>query len=196
MTRQFRKISAGVILVILTMLWLQAHAQEAEENSVLRGPCSRDSLTQVWPEFEAGFELLDENAVADLRKHRRETEVLVFLGTWCSDSKREVPRFFQILDEINNPAFHVQLIGLDRSKRDAAGLAARFHIARVPTFIFRQGQEEIGRIVETPLRSLEENWAALLNGTLGTLLTAPERKALMQILLRVHGLVLDTLLIA
>jgi len=34
----------------------------------------------------------------------------------------------------------------------------KFKIERIPTFIFLRNGKEIGRIIETPVKSLEEDW--------------------------------------
>ncbi len=137
-------------------------AQEEAEEEPLRGICSRDSLENNWPDFQAGFYDLSHGAIQFLKNWRDPIRIEVFFGTWCSDSKREVPRFFQIIDEIQNPAFSYELFGLDRSKRDKEGRAEKYHIERVPTFIFLKNGMEIGRIVETPKVDLETDWANLL----------------------------------
>jgi thiol-disulfide isomerase/thioredoxin len=89
-------------------------------------------------------------------------EFLVFLGTWCGDSKREVPRFMKIADMAGIPADRIRLCGVDRAKKSPDGLAAPYEIVRVPTFIvFRNGKEE-GRIVERPLGTLEGDLLTIL----------------------------------
>ncbi len=83
--------------------------------------------------------------------------VLVFLGTWCSDSRREVPRFLKILELAHNDHIKFQLMGLDRSKRDSLGLAEKSQIEFVPTFVVFKNDQEIDRIVETPSLSIEQD---------------------------------------
>ncbi len=77
------------------------------------------------------------------------------MGTWCSDSRREVPRFKKILDLLNYPAEKVKIFAVNRDKKiekeDISGLRIEF----VPTFIFYSDGKETGRIVETPYKSLE-----------------------------------------
>lgn len=91
--------------------------------------------------------------------------MLVFLGTWCSDTKRELPRFFKSMDQAGLPEPQVTLIGLDRSKKDTEGLTEKWQIEFVPTFIFIRNGRELGRIVETPEGTLEGNIAQILRAT-------------------------------
>jgi len=86
----------------------------------------------------------------------------VYFGSWCSDSRREVPRFLKILDEASPQRLKVRFFGLDRTKKEPARLVRRGAIQRVPTFILRSGGREVGRIVETPQTSLEHDLAVLI----------------------------------
>ncbi|RPH38220.1 thioredoxin [bacterium] len=87
---------------------------------------------------------------------------IVFLGTWCPDSRREVPRFLKTADEAGIPSERIRLYALDRSKKSDDGLSEQYHIERVPTFIFLKHGEEIGRITEVPQVSVEADMVMIL----------------------------------
>ncbi len=162
MTISFRFILSFLIgLLVLFGMQRSGFAQEQEEPHLV-GACSRDSLEFNWPDFQPSFSDLSPTALEFLRTWPDSIDILIFLGTWCSDSKREVPRFFEIIDAIQNPVFAYTLYGLDRNKRDDEGLAERYGIERVPTFIFFKGQLELGRVVESPRITLEDDWAYFL----------------------------------
>jgi thiol-disulfide isomerase/thioredoxin len=99
--------------------------------------------------------------VSMLSQVRDSVDALVFLGTWCPDSKHQVPHFLKIADLCGIPASRVRLYGLDRSKKDADGLAEQYSISRIPTFIFFKGGKEIGRIVEFPQTTIEADMLAI-----------------------------------
>ena len=88
-------------------------------------------------------------------------QILIFLGTWCSDSKREVPRFIKILDAAAHPTKNLKIIALDRRKghykKSPDGEEWGLQILRVPTFIFYKNGREQHRIIESPNKSLEED---------------------------------------
>ena len=90
------------------------------------------------------------------------------MGTWCGDSKREVPKFYKLLDEAQFPLDRLTMVGVSREranyKQSPGGEEEGLHIARVPTFIFYKDGEEINRFVETPVQSLEEDVLQLLKG--------------------------------
>lgn len=137
----------------------------AATEAPLTGTITRADLEAYagWADLWTGDYVPDESAIAQLRDDWGDAEVLVFLGTWCGDSKREVPHFFQIMDAAGIDQAQVTIIGLDRTKKDAAGLTDTWQVEYVPTFIVTRDGAEIGRIVERPANSLEADLAAILS---------------------------------
>ncbi|MEL6671645.1 MAG: hypothetical protein AAFR61_05615 [Bacteroidota bacterium] len=115
------------------------------------------------------------------------TRVEIFMGTWCGDSKREVPRFYKILDEIGVSEADIRLVNLDNRgdnyKQGPHGEEKGKLIHRVPTFIVYQGENEIGRIVEFPHTSLEMDLAQILAG----LPSDPEYKVVPMVAAHLEG---------
>lgn len=81
--------------------------------------------------------------------------VRLYLGTYCGDSKRWVPRFFALKDRL--PLGPVEVVSVDTTKKDEKGLAEADRIWKIPTFLFFYGDRELGRITEKPYGRLEEN---------------------------------------
>ncbi len=103
----------------------------------------------------------DTTFINKLKNNINDLEIIIFLGSWCGDSKREFPRFIKILDIINFNYNNLQIYALDRRKgkemTTPTGIEKNYNIIRVPTFIFIKNNNEIGRIIETPVLSLEED---------------------------------------
>jgi thiol-disulfide isomerase/thioredoxin len=74
--------------------------------------------------------------------------VLLVMATWCPDSKRELPRFFAIMDGVGLDDAVLTMVGVDRTKKDPEGLTETWGITRVPTFVFLRNGREVGRVVE------------------------------------------------
>ncbi len=106
----------------------------------------------------------------EFKKLFRNRSVQIFMGTWCSDSQREVPRFMKIMDFLGVSKGQIQLVGVNRKKQAFEGQDLGKRIKRVPTFIFYQHEfadrtpTEIGRIVESPVESLEKDMLKILLG--------------------------------
>jgi len=81
----------------------------------------------------------------------------IVMGTWCSDSREQVPRFYKILDELVVKDGRITLIAVNRSKKAGPVDISALNIERVPTFIIYKDGKEDGRIIETPVKSLEKD---------------------------------------
>ncbi len=97
----------------------------------------------------------------------------MIFGTWCGDSRREVPRLWKILEEAGYPVDEIEMLavgsarftprmGISEELLDwSKAVKKRYGVERVATIILYRGGEETGRIVETPEGSLEENLLAI-----------------------------------
>jgi len=105
---------------------------------------------------------VDSAAVEELKVKLEDVDIKIVMGTWCHHSRREVPHFYKILDEINYPEEKVTLINVNRNKKGIEIEAEGLVINRIPTFIFYKNEEEIGRIVVRPKNTLEKNMLEIL----------------------------------
>lgn len=93
----------------------------------------------------------DPDAMAELKKAKiGNYSITIFLGTWCSDSHRDFPRFIKILEQLNYPMQKLTIIAVNRKKESPNGEEGPLNIQKVPTFIIFKYGKEIGRIVEHP----------------------------------------------
>jgi thiol-disulfide isomerase/thioredoxin len=91
-------------------------------------------------------------------------KIKAFMGTWCEDSHQQTPAFYKILDAVNFDDQNLVLTCLNREKKTPDNLQEGFNIERVPTFIFYKDGKELGRIVEYPRESLEEDMLKIMSG--------------------------------
>ncbi|MGB5944247.1 MAG: thioredoxin family protein [Leeuwenhoekiella sp.] len=134
----------------------------------LVGQMSKSDLTQAsyseWFDPGAASYRVNDELVKPLKKGLKGVDITIFMGTWCGDSKRETPRLYAILDALDYDLSNVNLIGVTRSKTTPDNLEEGLNIKRVPTIICYKNGEELGRIVEYPVESLEEDMLKILNG--------------------------------
>jgi thiol-disulfide isomerase/thioredoxin len=122
-----------------------------------------DTSYSWWWNSEYDMYAPDSTVLRDCAPLLQNVKTTIVMGTWCSDSKREVPRFFKIADLLHYDTSNVAIICVNRKKEspvqeDIAGLK----IEKVPTFIFKRKGREIGRIVESPAATLEKDLRLLL----------------------------------
>ena len=122
-------------------------------KAMLLGEVSIDELKQKpfakwynneFDNYELDFELL--GAISSPNQYNYE----LFLGTWCGDSRREVPRIEKIFSEMGIDMSNVLIVTLDRDKVSPSGEQEGKDIRYVPTLIVSKDNQEIGRIVESP----------------------------------------------
>jgi hypothetical protein len=98
--------------------------------------------------------------LSEINKQR--LSIKIVMGTWCPDSRREVPRFMKVLDAWKFPSEMVTFIGVDNGKLSPIGGYENLDIQRVPTFILFENNIERGRIIENPVTSLEQDMVNIL----------------------------------
>lgn len=125
---------------------------ERINQPVLYGPCTMEGIQDSsWYQGYHNDYHVDADLLSGLNTDLlMAADIQIVLGTWCSDSKREVPRFFRILEYLGYPLTHIEMICVDRSKEAKKTPVAELGIERVPTFIFYINGEEYARIIERP----------------------------------------------
>ena len=88
--------------------------------------------------------------------------LLVFAGTWCSDTQNLLPKFYKSLDDAGIARERVKLYLLDEQKNSPEQLEKQYQVVSVPTFIVLQNGKELGRIVESVQQSIEADLAKQL----------------------------------
>lgn len=116
--------------------------------------------------FNSGFEGFDpaDEAMQTIKNNISEYEIVLFMGTWCPDSRREVPKLLKILDQANFDFSKLTMVGVDRNKTTPEKLEAEYDIQRVPTFIFLKDGKEVNRFVEYARESIEADIAKIVSG--------------------------------
>ena len=104
----------------------------------------------------------DEFILKQIKELSDSIVIQIFMGTWCSDSRREVPRFLKILDLAGFEQSKLQIINVDRNKKSPTHDEKNKKIEYVPTFILNRNSIEIGRIMEFPIVTLESDLLSIL----------------------------------
>jgi cyclophilin family peptidyl-prolyl cis-trans isomerase/HEAT repeat protein len=100
-----------------------------------------------------------------LRTAKLRYGLVVAMGTWCGDSREQIPRLQAVLSALGerSPFDPPRLVGVDRSKATDAKLYRYGVVELVPTVVVTVGGSEVGRIVEAPKSgSIEEDLVRIL----------------------------------
>jgi thiol-disulfide isomerase/thioredoxin len=111
----------------------------------------------------------DASAVKALKANKDSIHILAFGGTWCSDTKFILPRFYALTSAAGFLQDNVTLLGVDHNKKTVQHLSEAFKIENVPTFIVLKNGKEIGRVVEYGTHGMFDQ-------ELGEIITAAAKK--------------------
>lgn len=152
-----------------------AAVSQANNNSILPdaqllGVHSAKDLQQApfneWFNKNYAAYNIDSAAASQLTLLLKNKKIELFMGTWCGDSKREVPRIFKILDYCGVRPSQVKMVMVDNHdstyKQSPAHEERGKFIHRVPCLIVYDKGIEMNRIVESPVVSLEKDLVAIV----------------------------------
>lgn len=118
----------------------------------------------LWSDYKAEEYTPNDFLVGQIREvlSTKKYNFILFAGNWCGDSKTEVPKIFKLFDLTGISSSDYELWGVDRDKREPSGFADSLDIDKVPTLIVIANGRELGRIVEFPKTTWEEDLLQIL----------------------------------
>ena len=163
-----------VLLFITTSI---LHAQtinktrlDAKGNAILLGKTNKQAFENSsfkWFEKNYADYITNNNIIKNLKKPLQNYTIKAFYGSWCGDSKREVPRFYKVIEKAGFKLENLDAIAVDKKpeayKASPEGEEKGLNIHRVPTFIFYKDGKEINRIVESPIEDFERDIYNIIN---------------------------------
>ncbi len=164
------------IVVLITFLLASSFAIGQSKNTIIRDPklnknvligyCNRQGLKQglFGKYFETQYTAYkpSDALLNKLRKKINKTQITIVFGSWCSDSEIQVPRFYKILDKVGYNEKNLTLIAVDRSMNALIVDVKDLNLKKIPLFIIYENGEELGRITESPKKTLEKDLLEIL----------------------------------
>ncbi len=135
------------------------------EKPYLLGIINKKGLTTsnytTWFTKNYDAHTIQEKKLSKISNDLNGYSIKLFMGTWCGDSRREVPRFYKVLEESNYPMKQLTAVAVNNKpkmyKQSPNHEEKGLNIHRVPTFIFYKDGVEVNRIVESPVVSFEDD---------------------------------------
>ena len=166
----FTTFSCSVSKNVSSLILVNQLSKDFQGNDMLLGKCTRSALLQApfanW--FKPNYDsyVVDSFTCNFIKPLLAGKSVTIFMGTWCGDSKREVPRVLKMLDCCGFSEKNITLVMVSNKdtlyKKSPQHEEAGRNIVRVPTIIIEQKGTEVGRIVEFPKMSLEKDMLSIL----------------------------------
>jgi dipeptidyl aminopeptidase/acylaminoacyl peptidase len=150
--------------------------QKQDGSKVLLGEPTRDDIVANiagWDDEYFTYQP-DETILGELSNRIADIRLVVVLGTWCSDSHREVPRLWKVLEQIGFPPEQMKTLAVERAKAAADSTLSQelidwsknvreyYSIKAVESIIVYRNGVELGRIVEAPAKSIEADLLEIL----------------------------------
>jgi len=145
---------------------------DARGREMLLGKIDKAGLTQStyapWFNKEHEGYKTDTEFIKSIKSELAKHKITLFMATWCGDSRREVPRFYKILEAADYPMDQLTVVAVDHEKdqykKSPGGEEKGLNIIKVPTFIFYKNGKAVNRIVESPVESLEKDMKQIISG--------------------------------
>ena len=168
------KFSAPILTILLATNILSAQpfntvVTPSEAQPMLLGKINKDALSTApfnqW--FTENYNAYTPNSetIDELRNALPAYTITAFMGTWCGDSKREIPKLYKVLAAANFPLERLTVIAVDNQqsnyKQSPGGEEEGLNIHRVPTVIVYKNGQEVNRLVESPQASIEADLAKI-----------------------------------
>lgn len=166
--------SIFIVISLFIAGTLVSHAQSGKQailittrsgSPMLLGPCDTSDLCREpfvsW--FQTGFRQYQaDSACCDsIKPYAGSHNIQLFFGTWCGDSRREVPRMLKVLIQAGFSPENISLVALGNAdtlyKQSPAHEETGRNIIRVPTLIISKNGIETGRMVESPVETIERD---------------------------------------
>ncbi|WP_426429418.1 hypothetical protein ACPX19_07630 [Winogradskyella sp. HB-48] len=163
-----RTVNTILILILSFQLYAQNLNTEITENTDtpyllgkidkagLEGENYKSWFTKNYDDYKPNSDIV-KTIASELKNYT----ITLFMGTWCGDSKMEVPRLYRVLDTCDFPTEQLTVIAVSREpnmyKQSPEHEEKGLNIHRVPTIILYKNGKEVNRIVEHPVKTFEED---------------------------------------
>lgn len=153
-----------VLSAMCCSLWIGIAFAASEGRPDHLGEISAQDLLANYDAFESEYQAYSPTSAELLQIESLQGKaVTILFGTWCHDSKREVPRLLKLLDQSKVELESLTLFAVDRDKTDPDGFAERLDLQYTPTIIVSEGGREVARIIERPEKGLAQDFQSQLS---------------------------------
>lgn len=163
-------ISTYILLIILAVSCLKSNDYTAHTDEynrlIIDGIISIDDWYKesAWDKSLINLYSIDTISVGNISKkiEKSSHKFLLVAGSWCGDTKTELPKILKIFELSKIESENIILIGVGRNKSIKSKLFHTLEIEKVPTLFILKNDKIIGKIIEFPKQSWESDIAKIL----------------------------------
>lgn len=122
------------------------------------------TYTNRWYEPRYKSYTPDKASLETIEKNINDYDLVLFLGTWCPDSHREVPRIYKILEQTGYDMDKIKTYALNHRMQSEDHDEKDLNITNVPTLIFYKDGKEVNRFVERARENIAKDMAKIVSG--------------------------------
>lgn len=167
-----KKVLLGLMMILSVHAFAQDNSKYDVEKDkkngavVIKGECNFDDLLRQpsfgWLPKGSNSYKPDTAKVNYLKKHIKNYEIVVFMGTWCDDTWVILPKLYKVLQITGYPMSSYTMYGVDRNKATKFVEHKLYKIENVPTIMLFRANQEIGRITENLKKSVESDISQII----------------------------------
>lgn len=171
--KRYQILSLSLLILLPMSLFSQQFNQSIEDpvrnRPILIDQIDRQGLLtgEMGEFFQVDYDayLPEDEVVDSLRNSYEGIRLHVVLGSWCGDSKEQMPRLLKVLDQSGFDISQLMMTGVDSHKKGRTTDVGPLEILKVPTVIVYRDGKEAGRIIETPVETLEKDLLNILRNS-------------------------------
>jgi hypothetical protein len=163
-----RDSNRKLIVLSLTVLFLFSFMIDGSQKESQKGKkIDFDDILKTGPKWQQNYRFFraHQDYIELLKSKTAEgnLKVDVYLGLWCRDSEKNVPKFIRLIQALEHDNIKVNYYTVERKpNKSVKYFIEHLKIERVPTFIVYRDNKEIGRIIENPTKSLIEDFLEIV----------------------------------
>lgn len=169
-----KKILTGLMILLAVTAKAQfgfdVSKDEQTGKTMFVGRCTFDDLNDEasfdWITMGSGSYKPDEAVTEQLKKILPSCELIIFMGTWCEDTQNLLPKLYKTM-MYSRSYTNYKMYALNRDKKSKDNEQDAYKVSLVPTIIVMKNGTELGRIVESPRKTIESDLLEIATGKKG-----------------------------
>lgn len=149
-----------LIFLLTALLANNSCNSDTLKSKLTTGKVSLSDLYQIKPSIKTKQKSFKFSGSVQWKKGY---SVRCFIGVWCHDTKREMPRLLKVLKEAGFPEDNIEVYLLSKDKKQPELEVKENKVFYTPTIIVLKDGKEVDRFVEHPYTSWVEDLNRVLN---------------------------------